>query len=236
MGKLTRQHVIIIGSVLTVAVAVAVFFLLIRPKMDEMAVAQAKYDSNKAIADTKPLKEADLVKAKQEVQQERVKWARYERQYMPDINISSLLGGMQQRWREQSLVLGPMVQKYLRSDHTVRITSAGITIPAPPTDPNAVNVSLIELPLGSVTVQGQFNNVLKHTERWNRFRRLVQVDGLGLTGNSPNLTAQYTLKMYIFTRGEPGPAVPQAGGGGGGGGGDMSSMGGMGSGSGSPPP
>jgi hypothetical protein len=47
-----------------------------------------------------------------------------------------------------------------------------------------------------------FNDILQHVQRWNRFGRLVLVDGLTLSGNSPRLVGQYSLRAVIFTQGE----------------------------------
>jgi hypothetical protein len=150
----------------------------------------------------------------------QAQWARYDRQLMPDINVSNLIRAMQQRWREQSLVLGPKVVQFIRRDRTVAASWQGISVPAPPADPNALaSTQPIVLPLGNVTVVGSFRNILRHVDRWNTFDRLVVVDGLSLAGNSPRVTGQYTLSCYIFPRGEPGALVPAVSGGAGGGGG-----------------
>jgi hypothetical protein len=215
MTRITRQQVAIIGSVLIVLVAGSLFYFLILPLSEREAAAQQKYETQHAIAVQRPQAEEDLRKAKQEVAQAEAKWRRYERQYMPDINLSDLIRAMQQRWNEQSLVLGPKVVRFARADRRVRIATMGVSVPAPPADPNAVNQQFFSLPLGAISVVGTFRNVLSHVERWNNFDRLVLVDGLTLAGNSPRLVGQYTLTCYIFTKGAPGPAIPTAGGAGG---------------------
>lgn len=219
MNRITRQQVAIIGSVLIVLVAGGLFYFLIRPLMERENTANQKYDAQHRIAVGRGAAEQDLIRARQEVAQAQGKWTRYERQYMPVINRSDLIRAMQQRWVEQSLVLGPKVVRFARADRSVRITNLGITVPAPPADPNAVNQKFFMLPLGTVGTMGKFRDVLNNAERWNKFGRLVLVDGLSLSGSSPQLLAQYTLTCFIFTQGEPGPAIPTAGGAGGSGGG-----------------
>ncbi len=216
LSRLTRPQVAIIGSVLIVLTAAIMFFFLIRPLTQRLAAANQKYDAQKQIADTRLEKERAREEARREVQQALAQWNKYQRRYMPDINVSNLLRGMEQLWREQNVVLGPKVVNFLRRDRSVRVARAGISVPAPPTDPNMVSRDLITLPLGEVGVLGSFRNVLNHAERWNRFDRLVLVDNLRLTGNSPRLAGQYRLTCYIFTRGKPGLSVPTAGGAGGG--------------------
>lgn len=227
-SRITRGQIAIIGSVLIVIVAAGIFFGLIRPLFARMTAANAKYDTQKAIADQRAAAEEDQRKAEQEVAEARNKWRRYDRQFMnADINIENLLRATQALWREQNVVLGPKVTRFLRADSSVFITQANIAVPAPPTDPNQVNTKVITLPLGNVSVIGSFNSILRHAERWNRFDRLMLVDGLTLAGNSPRLAGQYSLTCYIFTRGEtPGEAIPQAGGGQGGFGGGFPGGGG----------
>jgi hypothetical protein len=212
LAKITQVQVYIIAAVLTALVAAGIWFGLIQPKNEALAAAQARYDTANAVAITEPQAKADQVKANQEVAVAKAKWNRFDSTLMPNINISNFLTGSQQLWNEQVLVLGPKVRRYLESDNRVRVTQSNITIPAPSTDPNQVNKKTFEIPLGAVSVQGTFQNVLNHVVRWNRFDRLVLVDGLTLTGNSPRLTGTYNMRVIIFTRGEPSATtIPQAG-------------------------
>ena len=235
--KITRPQIAIIGVVLTLIVAAGIYFGLIRPLNERMAAADQKYTSNKQVADTRPAVEQKKKEAERKVAQAKREYARYERRFFsvsprdprPLVDVSDLMKAMMQRWELQANRLGPEVLRFLRRDRLVRIAQQSIAVPAPPTDPNAANEELIQLPLGGVSVTGTFQNVLNHAERWNQFNRLVLVDGLALAGNSPRLTGSYTLTCFIYTRGKPGPAVPTATGGGGGGGG-MGGYGGMGGG------
>ncbi len=217
--RLTIPQIAIIGSVLTVLAAVGIFFGLIRPLQDRMTAANALYESNEVNALRRPQVEEQRRAAQREVAAARREYARYEARYMPRIELTNLLNAVQQRWEEQTNTLGPLTLRFLRADRSVRIAQQAISVPAPPSDPNAANESLITLPLGNVSVVGSFRNVLNHAERWNRFKRLVLVDNLTLAGNSPFLTAQYSLTCYIFTRGTAQGTVPSAGGQDGGGGG-----------------
>jgi len=205
------MQVWIIGAVLTVITAVILFFALIQPAQGKLDEAQKKYEAAKAITDTKPQKEQDRKKAEQAVARAKADWARYDRQLMPDIDVSNLFTGMRQLWKEQLFVLGPKVDRFLRSDKSVQIAQANFALPPPPTDPNAVNQKAFVFPLGTVAVVGNFNDVLNNAERWNKFDRLVLTDGLSLSGYSPRLVGQYSLTAYIFTHGDkPGPEFPAA--------------------------
>lgn len=211
LSKITRQQVAIIGSILTVLVAAGIYFFLISPLMERYRLADDKYNAQKAIADTRPQAEQERDQARREVAQAQTEYRRYERRFFsPPIDVTNLLIGVQQRWREQTVVLGPKLLRFARGDRRVRLAKAGFTIPAPPTDPNAANTELIVLPVGDVSVVGSFSNILSHAERWNRFDRLVLVDDLKLTGNSPRLVGEYKMTCYIFTRGKSEGAIPVA--------------------------
>jgi hypothetical protein len=224
VGKITQLQVWIIGLVLSIISGVLIFFLLIKPANEEKAAADARYETAHQTAVLEPQKQNELKVAKANVVQAQANWNRLDRQLMPDIDVSNLYRGMRQLWNEQIKVLGPRVEKYLRADKSVQIVSANIQLPPPPTDPNAVNRKAFVYDLGSVTVMGNFEEITRHVERWNKFDRLVLADGLTLQGNSPRLFGTYTLRLFVFPHGtdKPGPAIPQAGGGQGG------MMGGMG--------
>jgi len=115
-------------------------------------------------------------------------------------------------WKEQAEILGPMIESWPRKTK-VRLLS-GVQVPAAPVDPNAINTTLIRIPIGTLQVRGDFKTLMNHIRSWKNFGRLVQVDPASLTGPSPNMTAQYGLTVYIFPYGEPGPPVQMAGAGG----------------------
>ena len=224
MAKITQAQVLIITVVLTLIAGAVIFFTLIKPTQEAHAEADVKWEAADTTANKMPAAKKDRAKALAEVAQAKSDWAVYDRRFMPDINIGNLLYGTQQLWREQIQVLGPKTEKFLNDDKTVRVLNPKpFSLPAPSTDPNAVAKKSFVFPMGSVSVSGTFNNVLNHTTRWNKFDRLVLVDGLTLSGNSPALVGTYTLTAFIFTHGDTaGTPIPQAaapaGGGFGGGG------------------
>jgi len=214
LARITKVQVFIIAVVLLAIAAAGIWFGLIKPQQDALDAAKARYDAAYPGSTDEKKAEAqkDLKKAEQEVEVANAKWAVYDRKLMPNIDVSNFIHGSQQLWDEQILVLGPMVEKFLRADTRVEITQANIALPAPSTDPNMVNRKAFTFPLGTVTVQGTFQNIMAHVQRWNKFNRLVVADGLVLSGTSPRLTGTYSLTAYIFTHGDPSKAiqVPQA--------------------------
>ena len=229
MSKITRAQIYIIGAVLVVIAGVGIFFGLIKPSMEEYDAQQKKYNDRSAVAQRRGQAERGLADAKKQVAQAEADWGVYLDRYMPPIDVSNTYKAWQSLVNEQVNVLGPMLDKFVKADKSVRLQQAGITLPAPPDDPNSALSELFVFSPGSIQVQGTFKNVLRHVERWNNFGRLALVTGLQLQGNSPNLVGQYAVTIYEFTRGDKAKAVmiPQAGGGGGMGGGMMGGSGAM---------
>jgi hypothetical protein len=230
MGKITIPQIWIISGVLSLIFVLTLWFTLNDPRNKEIATEEARRQSRQDIADTKPQVDKKYKDALVQVAAAKADWGRYERRFMPTINISNLYTAWQQIQKEQLYVLGPKLDKFVRGDKSIQIVQAGFSLYAPPDDPNQANVPLFTENTGAVTVSGNFDAILKHVERWNSFDRLVLVTGFNLQGNSPRLLGSYSLQVFEFTQGEtPGPTFPAAAGGGAGGmGGGM--MGGMGGG------
>jgi hypothetical protein len=214
LAKIKWFQVAIILVVLTTIAVVSIYIFLIKPVEERYTAAESKLQSETANLDTaqraKKPAELDRVKARQEVAVAKREWGRYERALMPKIELTNRFLATRQLWNEQLRVLGPKVLKFLYADRSVRVVSESIAIPAPSGDPNAVVQKVFVYPLGNVTVAGNFQQVLRHTERWNRFDRLALVDGLTLSGNSPTLTGTYTVTLYEITDFDRvGPAILQ---------------------------
>jgi len=213
LARITRLHVWIIAIVLTAIAVGCEWYFLVKPQQEAFEAAKGRYDAAEP-GETKEEKEAGLNQrrkeakakledAKKQVQVAEAKWARYDRRLMPDINLSlgSILAS-KQLWNEQLFVLGNKLNKFLEADHNVQVVQSGITLPAPSTDPSAVNQKAFVFPLGTISVVGTFENVLRNVERWNGFDRLVLTDGLTLSGTSPQLQGTYTITTFLFTHGE----------------------------------
>ncbi|MBC8136575.1 MAG: hypothetical protein H8F28_11865 [Fibrella sp.] len=215
LAKIKWFQVAIILVVLTTLAVAGIFIFLIKPMNERFTAAEEKLAAQTTALATAEGKlnpaKADRVKARQEVVVAKREWARYDRALMPNIDLTNRFTATRQLWNEQLRVLGPKVLKFLYADRSVRVVSESIAIPAPVGDPNAVVQKVFTYPLGNVTVAGNFEQVLKHTERWNRFDRLALVDGLTLSGNSPTLTGTYTVTLYEITHFDKvGPAIQQA--------------------------
>lgn len=218
MGKLTRPQIWIIFGVLSLIAAITLWFTLNDPRNKETAQEESRRESRQLIADTKPQVDRAFADAKVKVAEAKRDWGIYEKRFMPPINVSNLYTAWQQIQKEQLYVLGPMLDRFVRSDKAVQIVQAGFSLYPPPDDPNQANAPLLSDNKGTVTVSGNFDAVLKHVERWNNFGRLVLITGFNLSGNSPRLLGSYNLQVFEFTQGEtPGPTFPAASAGAGGG-------------------
>jgi hypothetical protein len=222
MGKLTRPQIGIIFGVLSLIAVLTLWFLVNSPQKDEIAKEQARYEARNQVAETKPTVDRKYREALASVAAAKVNWGKYEKRFMPPINISNLYTAWQQIQKEQLFVLGPKLDKFVRADKGVQIVQANFSLYPPPNDPNQANTPLLMENKGAVTVSGNFDAILRHVERWNTFDRLVLVTGFNLRGNSPRLLGSYNVQIFEFTQGEkPGPNFPAASGGAGGMGGGM---------------
>lgn len=110
----------------------------------------------------------------------------------------------------------------------------GPEIPAFPDDPATIVETGFNFPgypfpvllydLGQVTVEGTWEQILRHVESWNGMPNYLAVtDGLAITGTSPTLRGTYNLSIVGFVRTDkvappvPAGAAPEFSGGSGGG-------------------
>jgi hypothetical protein len=214
-SKLKKTHIIIIGSVLCVIAAVAMFFLQIKPQQEAYKVAKGRYDTASVLGNQAAENKAveDLNKAIGEVNMAQAQLDAQMRRRMPDLSFARRDLGMLQLWNEQIRTLGPLLESFAR-DPKVKVLFSGFDIPAPPQNPNdqVFDQDVLVFPLGAVTVVGDFKHVMDNIRRWNNCRRLIMVGPPQVGGSSPRLAAAYTLKCFIFPAAKGGAKIPMAGG------------------------
>jgi hypothetical protein len=143
----------------------------------------------------------------------------------PVIDLSDRWKAWQQYNNEVLVTLGPTLNKFWMRDVFGRkkgktnavapLGSLGFTA-AISSDPNSVKGGILTIPItqvpwpadgsliagtggtSTISVIGTFQGDLDHVGVWNRFSRIVQVDGLSLSGYSPFITATYSAKIYEF--------------------------------------
>ena len=237
-ARLTPIIVAAIGIVMSLLAIGLIFFLLIKPTQESITSQQTRLDQNAPGTDTqdrqrglelnKKKGQKDLLRAKLQVQSTKMKWAQVEAAYMPPLDVSDRFKAMKQLTYEFNTYLAPDLQRQLTTTGVTSTTK--FALPPPPLSPNdpMIRSGVLQIPLGTVTVNGDFRHILTHFYDWQYFNRLVVVDGLTLSGNSPYMQGSYTATMYIFPQNDdrlPLPTVKagatgasSAPGGGGGGG------------------
>lgn len=210
LSKIKSLHVIIIGAVVAVIVGVGLFFVLIKPLKAKIKETEAKWKASAEIAAQEPAARRELDQALKEKAETEVKYSRYQASKMPDIDLSNRENALLQLWKEQCLVLGPLIEKWPRRTGVQLLT--GVSVPAPPVNPNVLQTEPpTELQIGTLQVRGPFRKILDHLRSWNRFNRLVRIDMPTLVGPGPGMTSQYALTVIIFPRGVAGQQIALAG-------------------------
>lgn len=216
LSKLRKIHIIIIGSVLCVGAAAAIFFLMIKPLNEEYAKTYASFQQlDEAGSEmNRQNAERDLSKAMSDLSISQQKMDVYMKRFMPNLNFTDRANGMINLWNEQIYDLGPRIEHFAK-DKSVKVLGGSFSVPAPPVNPNdpLFAQEWLKYDLGTYTVMGDFKSVMNNIRRWNTCSRLIVVSPPTLAGSSPNLVASYTLTCYVAPAALGGATIPMAGGG-----------------------
>lgn len=239
MGKVPTLAIVAIVVVLIVGISVAAFYMLIKPKQQELATLQQQLAQEQQVVAQKAQAEADKaavdaawLRAQKELA------ALSERKSIP-ISMYMPLLAMTAIWYEYRDDLPRVVQSYFESQGV--IIESGATIPAPPLAPPQVPSSgFMQIPGNAplnLTIRGTLPQIQKVYENLSQLRRIAVIGGLNLEGPGPELKATIPLSLYILVEGAEAvaPAAP-AGGMAGGPGGPGGPMGGPGMGGPGGPP
>ncbi|MCX6346040.1 MAG: hypothetical protein NT018_13370 [Armatimonadetes bacterium] len=213
LSKLKQIHVIIIGAFLCVAAAAALFFLLIKPQSEALAVETKRCED--AYMDPFAEKKAQekLVEANLAVHLAQLNFNAEMKKRMPKLDFSDRGLGMTALWKEFGQTLGSVVSRFAYSDNQ-NIVFPILQSPLPPVNPNdpIFDQEVIELKLGVVVAQGKsFPRLMNNVARWNNCGRLIMVGPPALAGSSPRLLVGYSLTCYIFPTAKGGAKIPLAG-------------------------
>lgn len=218
-SKLKQLHVIIIGSFLCVAAAVAMFFFAVKPQQVALTVAQKRCDDARPVGNDAG-NNASIRQAEQALNAAFANAAlvqeNYQRQMrlrMPDLDFQDRELGMLQWWREASQGLTPLISAFAK-DPGLATVQTGFQPPQMVWNPNdpLFDQDVIVVPLGQVSGMGNFKGLMNNIRRWNNCKRLVMIDGApSLTGSSPNLVVTYAVKCIIFPVAKGGKTIDMAG-------------------------
>lgn len=232
--QFNRLLVSIIGIILILGAAYAVWHWIITPAQDILKEKRATFDGIKEyddakLASTRTFKEKEFAKLAQDESQ----YNEYMSRFMPMLDFSRRDVGMISYWHEATGVGSKIVTNFAVKDPIVNVMTASLSVPPPPTNPND---SLFDQKLitytGSVSVRGDFRSILNNITRWSNAPRLVLVSpsiSMTMSGYNPNnISATYSITCFVFPRNTGGDTISMASASSGSGMGRTGSMPGMG--------
>ncbi|HLK61062.1 MAG TPA: hypothetical protein VKU00_31140 [Chthonomonadaceae bacterium] len=258
VSRLTVMHINIIGAVAALILGVALFFILIKPKNDDIAKTKADWAASESQGGTDSAvktAQSGLVTAKKDTERIKKQWAVDEKYYMPELKFDKDLlamyesrgyqppRGPQIGFKDLPAYWGKWITGWYDSQvnqGVVRTPDTVFPIEGFPADPNYLaTLTSITFPRGkpwNVTLECKsFADAMNHLRRFNRMQNMgvPVINNVALSGQSPQLTLSYELALYIIPSEAPPAKDPRigagAGGGAGGGmGGMMGGPGGMG--------
>ncbi len=207
MNKLKPIHITIIGTVVCLIAAVALFFLLIKPANEARDKQNAELSSTidqggteQAVLDA----QQKLAQMKIKVAQDQAELTRWMKAKMPNISLDDPARGMLAIWQEYSETLGPLLIGWIGGkDKTNVHLASGLSISAPSSDPTAYAQYIegsapLTINIGKVKIEGDYSSIMKHLRKWNDCNRLCLINEPAISGTSPNLSCEYTLTVYIY--------------------------------------
>lgn len=233
-SKLTVAQVGIIGVVVCLVIAAAMYFALIKK---QQALVKSKQDEatkiqQRAQQKDQMFKQLEQAKIERAAVEARLKV--YTEAKMIPLSTSTpieQLHTMLRLWREHADVLGPLMERHIAStgctlgagagmslvtgQHFQIATGGIITVPPPPQTPGAVPPGWYRVSLGNITVHTRrgFAQALSFLRSWPRAPRLVTIGAPSLVGTSPDLAVTVPVTVYYLV-GEGGAQVSGVGGGG----------------------
>lgn len=235
MSRLTILHISIIGAIVTIIVGVGIYFTLITGAQDARQKAEATYTADKGVADTKTQHLKELAAAQKAQAAAIADYSVFENQYMPRMydGATTVTGWLvNDLWKYNGKSFPERFRKainsYMASERKrngIVWDNPGVTaLPPQGPNPNTIEFGQQGEHLGDVRhfsypmqVTGpNLSALMRHVKNWPRIANagVPVVDGVNITGNSPNLTMTYTLTLTLIKKkGEPTPADdPRVGG------------------------
>jgi hypothetical protein len=247
MSKLTLLHINIIGVVVALMVGAGLYFTIITGAMDAQKKADSELAEVRGRADKLPTATRALEQAQKDKALATAEWGVFEKQYMPVIGYtdSTLTTWMKvfipnkgRSWPERFIrTVRQHMEKERRANGIVWENPGAIVLPSYGPDPNTIQVGANGEGFGPVlhysyqmSVRARsIEKLMQHVRSWSAISGagVPVVEGLQIAGNSPNLTAGYSVTFTIIVRDKtPNPVNRISGSSGGAGG--MGAMGGVG--------
>lgn len=209
MGRIPTFVIIIIGVVLIVGLSALMFFVVLKPKQEELAAAITKYEEEQKVADRLPAAEAALAQVTADWLDKQAKLAELMKTRSIPISFAHPPAAMIALWYEYREDLPPLIQRWIESTGC-RIESS-VGFPAPPmTPPPAPASGFMQIPEGqtiTMTIAGSLASLERLYRSLDQFQRIVTVSQLILQGEGDNLRAQVPFKFYLLAE-VPATAAP----------------------------
>ncbi len=241
--RLGSLPIIMIGIAISIVAMSYALFSNYLPNKAEAAMTQAYVDQLRA-ANKRKEAEARQKQAIELVNQAADQWKQMAANRTPPNNVAD--GGIDLSVYPWQFV--PDAKRYRNSLQIavneqvkkggIKLPNGGPLIPDPGNDQKTILAGFFNYPavafpvvvfdLGTITVQGSYDQIIANYEAWSKMPRYIAlVDGLQFTGTTPNMTGTYNVQLLGYIRGTdifpPEPsgilvAAPAAGAAGGGGG------------------
>ena len=238
MSKLTALHINIIGAVVALILSVALFFLLLKPKkeqlqqtQDETASTVTKGGTESAVAQAKnDLKNTKIAAAKTEAA-----WNVNERKYMPTLAFGKTQQpltlfqndayvdpeGERFGLRDMPRLWGVWLEGWYGAQNPgtkfiLADDKPYLGIPSYSPDPNAIaQLKSLTFPEAGkawkiAVINTTFNNAMEHLKKINTMQQhgMPVVNSVTLMGHSPALAMAYEMAIYVIPHSDPPPADP----------------------------
>ncbi len=244
MSRLTLLHINIIGAVATLLLAIILFFVLIKPKQDDIATTNATLQStiqNHGTSTDVTTHKADLKKAQEAAKKTEADWKQQSVYYMPTLPYNEKSDPMQVYFfqrvgrdrsgkdqyglRDLPTVYGSWITAWYdaqRNSGIARLPGTEFPIEPVALDPNGIaTLDHLTFPRSGqgwpVAVEAKnFDDAMAHLRRFNtmQLHGMPVISNVALSGQSPHLTMTYSLSLYIIPGSAPPPADPRIGQGG----------------------
>ena len=240
MARLTLLHINIIGLVTTLLLAIILFFVMIKPKNDDVDATAAQYSSTVAAhgtADDVTKHTADLKKTEKDAVKTEADWKVDEAYYMPTLPYTDKsdvmqtyffepvgkVGGVKRYgFKDLPTVYGRWITAWYdaqRNSGIARVPGTEFPIDAFSPDPNAISsINHLTFPadgkMWPVTVECKsFDEAMAHLRKFNGIQRhgMPVVSNISLQGQSPHLLLSYQLALYIIPPTGAPPIDPRIG-------------------------
>ncbi|HEX2998916.1 MAG TPA: hypothetical protein VHR86_01585 [Armatimonadota bacterium] len=237
LAKLTWKQVAVIGIIVCAIIGASIYFTLIKKQQEQIVKLTKDLQTVQSKANEKDAAQADVDKANADMASAEHRLSIYERSKMIPLSLNSEVDkyySMVRLWREQSEVLGPLMERHIASTG-VQLTSASngafsslvngqsfslgtgssvISVPKPPESPSAIPSGWYRISLGNITVRTRrgYPQVRNFLRSFTRAPRLVSVGSPSISGHSPNLTVTVPVSVYYLVKGGAAAAAAPAGG------------------------